>query len=97
MREYEVTVILKPDLDDETRSELIDRVENWLTHSEDEADKPTADHWGQQRLAYPIEKETEGYYILFNSLLDTTKISELERNIQYVDDILRHLVVRKDG
>ena len=96
MREYEVTVILKPDLDADARSELIERVEDWLTHGEDEAEKPVADHWGQQRLAYQIRKETEGYYILYNAVLNPEKIGDLERNIQYTDDILRHLVVRKE-
>ena len=44
MREYEVAVILRPDLDDNARNELIEQVEGWLTHDEDETNKPVADH-----------------------------------------------------
>jgi small subunit ribosomal protein S6 len=97
MREYEVTVILKPDLDDDARSEVLNRVEEWLTQGEEEADKPNVEHWGQRTLAYPIRKYTEGYYVFYEASLNPTSISEIERNVIYVDEILRHLVVRKDS
>lgn len=97
MREYEVTVILKPDLDDDARGEVLTRVEEWLTQGEEEADKPNVAHWGQRTLAYPIRKYTEGYYVFYEVSLNPTSISEIERNIIYVDEILRHLVVRKDS
>ena len=97
MREYEVIVVLKPDLDDEARSQVIERVEGWLGYSEDESTDLTVKHWGQRNLAYPIEKYTEGYYLLYDLELDPTKISDIERNILYLDDVLRHLVVRKQS
>jgi small subunit ribosomal protein S6 len=95
LREYEVTIILKPDLDEEARSQVVERVEDWLTHGEGDEFKPVADYWGQRALAYPIKKYTEGYYILYNAKMDPKRISDVERNILYVDDILRHLVFRK--
>jgi small subunit ribosomal protein S6 len=97
MREYEVTAILKPDLEDEARTQLIERLAGWLTHGSDEDDKPKLDHWGKMRLAYPIEKFRDGYYIYFEALLDPSRISEMERDITYLDDVLRHLVVRKEA
>ena len=97
MREYEVTIILKPDLEDEAQAQLIERLEGWLTHGDGEAAKPKQDHWGRRSLAYPIDKITEGYYILFEASLDPTRIGEVERNIIFAEDVLRHLVVRKDS
>jgi len=97
MREYEVTVVLRPDLDDDSRTELLDRVEGWLTHGEGEDAKPSADHWGLRKLAYPIRKYTEGYYVFYTAQMEPSSVNESERNILYVDDILRHLVVRKDN
>ena len=97
MREYEVTVVLKPDLDDESRAEVLARVEGWLTHGEGEETKPRADHWGQRRLAYEINGYTEGYYVFYLADLEPVKVGEAERNILYVDEILRHLVIRKDA
>ncbi|MCA9916478.1 MAG: 30S ribosomal protein S6 [Anaerolineales bacterium] len=96
MREYEVTVIFKANLDDEARSAVVERVSGWLTHGEDEAAKPVPNVWGQRRLAYAIRKNTEGYYILFDAKLDPERLPDLERNMQYADDVLRYMIVRKD-
>ena len=96
MREYEVTVIFQTNLDDEARSAVVGRVSDWLTHGEDEADKPVQNIWGQRRLAYPIENNNEGYYILFDAKLDPTRLNDIERNMQYNDDILRYMIVRKE-
>ena len=96
MREYEVTVVLKPDLDDESRAEVLARVEGWLTQGDGEEAKPTADHWGQRRLAYPINKQTEGYYVFYRAMMEPSSIRDVERNILYVDEVLRHLVVRSE-
>lgn len=96
MREYEVTVIFKAKLDDEARSTLVERVSGWLTHSETAEDKPVQNVWGQRRLAYPIRKNTEGYYILFDAKLDPERLTDIERNMQYTEDVLRYMIVRKE-
>lgn len=96
MRDYEVTVVIKADIEDDAREELLARLAGWLTHGEAEEDKPVADNWGRRTLAYPIKKHTEGYYLFYNARLDTGRIGETERNILYEDQILRHLFVRKD-
>ncbi|MCA9953699.1 MAG: 30S ribosomal protein S6 [Ardenticatenaceae bacterium] len=96
MREYEVTVIFQTSLDDEARTALTERVSGWLTHGDAEADKPQPNVWGQRRLAYPIRKNTEGYYILYDAKLDPQRLSDIERNMQYTDDILRYMIVRKE-
>jgi small subunit ribosomal protein S6 len=95
MREYEIAVILKPGLEDKDRAQLIERVEGWLTNGE-ESNKPEADHWGQRSLAYPIRKFTEGYYVFYTAKLEPSQVSEFERNVVFAEDVIRHLVIRKD-
>ena len=97
MREYEVTIIIQPQLDDEARTQLIERVSDWLAPEAEEDDKPAQNHWGLRQLAYPIRKYTEGYYVLYDAKIDASRITEIERNMQYSEDILRYLVVRKDS
>jgi len=97
VREYEVTIILQPNLEDAARDELIERVSGWLTHSEDESGKPEINHWGQRQLAYPIRNHNQGYYVLYNAQLDPEKINDLERDMKYVEPLLRYLVVRKEA
>lgn len=96
MREYEVTVIFQANLDDEARSAVEERITTWLTHGDADEDKPVANVWGQRRLAYPIRKSTEGYYILYDAKLDPEQLGEIERNMQYNEDVLRYMIVRKE-
>ncbi len=96
MREYEVTIILRPDLEDEARSEVLERVAGWLSSGSEEADKVSANQWGQRTLAYPIGKYTDGDYVYYEVELEPGDIGDVERNFQYADEILRHLVVRKE-
>ena len=97
MREYEVTIVIRPDLEDSAREELIDRVAGWLTPEGDGAEKPTVNHWGRRSLAYPIRDYEEGYYVLYETTMEPARLHQMERDILYVEDILRHLAIRKES
>jgi small subunit ribosomal protein S6 len=53
------------------------------------------DRWGKRRLAYPIRKETEGIYVLFNFKSLPAFPAELDRISKITDDVLRTLIIRK--
>ena len=95
MREYEVTIIVKPDLEESVRTELLERVSGWLTFGEEEGDKPVANHWGRRRMAYDIEDYSDGYYVLYEAKLEPLEINQIERNLELNEDVLRYLVIRK--
>jgi small subunit ribosomal protein S6 len=95
MREYEVTIIVQPELEESERNELLERVSGWLTFGQEDGAKPVAKHWGRRRLAYDINKFSEGYYVMYEANLDPLQVNQIERNFQFNDDILRYLVVRK--
>ena len=95
MREYEVTVIIQPQLDEAERTQLIERLSNLLIPGSKEDGALVANHWCVRQLAYPIKKFTEGYYVLYEAKLDPTRIKDIERSMQYNEDVLRYLVVRK--
>lgn len=96
MREYEVTVVLKTSLDDDARNALIEQIAGRLNPSGEEATAPRINHWGQRTLAYPIEKERDGYYVLYEATIDPARINGIERDLLYEENVLRHLVVRKE-
>lgn len=96
MREYELTIILQPKLEDSAREEIIERVNGWLTNNDESAEKPEINHWGKRYMAYPIRKNTEGYYVFYEVKIDPKDISDIERNMQYTEDILRYMFVRKE-
>ncbi len=95
MRDYEVTVVIQPQLEDTERNQMIERLDNLLVPGSKEDGALTANHWGVRQLAYPIKKFQEGYYILYEAQIDPTRISDIERSMQYNEDIIRYLVVRK--
>ncbi|OJU12327.1 MAG: 30S ribosomal protein S6 [Clostridiales bacterium 43-6] len=56
----------------------------------------SVDEWGKRRLAYLIDDENEGYYVLVNFTSEPTFITELERIYKITDGVLRNIVIKKD-
>ena len=94
MNDYEVTIIIQPQIEDRERDQLITRISELLVPN---GEKPVINRWGQRKMAYAIKKFTEGYYVLYEAKIDPARIRNIERTFQYNDDILRFLVVRKEA
>ena len=94
MRAYELTVIINPELDDAAFNEIVERVKSWITGSGGEI--TNIDFWGKRKLAYEINKQNEGNYILINANLTPTYCVELERNLSLVESVMRYLLISKD-
>ena len=90
MRKYELVCIVQPDLDETAFKGAVDRVQGWVTESGGSVDK--VDVWGRRRLAFPIHKQRDGQYVLLNVTLDPKSTSDLERNIRYLETVLRHML-----
>ncbi len=97
MREYEVTVILKSNINEDDHNKLIERINAWLVPDEDARGTLMKEkHWGTRKLAYPILKHKEGYYAFYEVQLETDVIPNIERNMQYNENILRYMFIRKE-
>jgi len=96
MREYEFTVVIQPDIEETARNEMLEWLKQQLVTTGATEETMTADHWGRRSLAYPIKDYENGYYVFYSLTLDPTKTAELERNLQFRDELLRHLLVRKE-
>jgi len=94
MREYELVFIIHPDLDENATNEVVERVKGWITEAGGTIDK--VDPWGKRKLAYPIRKQSEGQYFLFNTQMAPTFIVDLERNLRFVEPIMRFLITVVD-
>ena len=93
MREYEMIVILHPDLDENAFKEILDRISGWITQDGGEITK--TDIWGKRTLAYPIRKQREGQYVLMNTKMNPQLGALLERNLRYIESVLRYLIIAK--
>ena len=94
MRNYEIIYIVHPDLDDASFTEVTERVNSWITEAKGEITK--ADHWGKKRLAYPINKQTEGNYMYLETTMGTEVCSTLETNFKVVESVIRFMIVAKE-
>ncbi len=92
MRKYEMLVIL--DATTENQSEEISKIEELLKNLGGTVSK--TDAWGKKTLAYPIRKQTEGYYVLFNFELEPAQTFELRRVLGLRANVYRQLVIVLD-
>ncbi len=93
MRTYEVLFIVSPQVPEEESATLIN---DFKRVAESTGAKLTNEEaWGRRRLAYPIQKFTEGNYHLFVFDSDSS-LSELDRRMRNTETILRHMIVRTD-
>ena len=91
MRQYELIFIVHPDLDDDALNEVIDRVSSWI--SDEDGEITNTELWGKRKLAYPIRKQTEGYYVIMQTKMTMTVDSQLERNFQLLEPVMRYSII----
>ncbi len=94
MNKYEVLYIIKPDVEDEPRAQLIARFADVITNNGGEIEQ--TDEWGKRKFAYPINYIEEGYYVLVNFKAEPGFPAELERNFRITENVLRFIIIKKD-
>jgi small subunit ribosomal protein S6 len=96
MRTYELIFVVDPRVADEDVTTMIQEYRQMITAGGSEI--TGEENWGRRKLAYPIEKLTEGKYVLFNiqSAGGKTSLPEVEHRMRQNDKILRYLTVRTD-
>jgi small subunit ribosomal protein S6 len=95
LRAYELIIIFNPELDESAFKEMIEKVQGWITDSGGQIQK--IDIWGKRQLAYPIHKQKEGQYVLFQSQIDPAYCSELERQLRIQESVLRYLLAVQES
>ncbi|HNX94615.1 MAG TPA: 30S ribosomal protein S6 [Holophaga sp.] len=94
MRRYETIFIASPLLTEEQVDDLVRAAEGIIAEQGGELLK--TDKWGRKKLAYEIQKFSEGYYTLFELNAGPTLIAELERRFRNNDSVIKYLSVRLD-
>lgn len=91
MRNYEIMYILKADLDEAQRAEVMGKLAEIITKNGGEV-KATNESLGLRELAYPIKDETKGYYVVLEAALGKEAIDEFNRLVRINPSVLRHLI-----
>jgi small subunit ribosomal protein S6 len=95
MRHYEVMIILDPSLDERTVSPSLETFLNVIRTSGGSVEK--VDVWGKRRLAYEIDKHSEGIYALVDVNSEPDAVKELDRQLSLTESVLRTKVLRRDA
>jgi len=95
LRDYELVLIISPEVADERFDTIIENVNQFITGRGGVISD--AERWGKRKLAYPIEHFMEGSYVLSRFKLKPTLGKELEANLQISEEVIRHLLIRLSG
>ncbi len=94
MHKYELIFILQADLDEATLDAAVENIETLIKNNQGEITQ--TNRWGKRKLAYPIRKMNEGYYVLVNFDYKPEEVATLKRTIGFNEQILRSSVIRVD-
>lgn len=93
MRDYEIMAILDPEADEQTVAGVVDRITQILSDREGEV--ANVDRWGRRKLAYEINRKSEGNYVLVVFKSDPEALAELDRVLNLADEVIRFKIIRK--
>ncbi|EFV13475.1 30S ribosomal protein S6 [Segniliparus rugosus] len=94
MRQYELMLILDPNIDERTVAPAVDKLLGVVREEGGAVEK--VDVWGRRRLAYEIAKKGEGIYAVVDLKAQSSTVSELDRQLRINETVLRAKVLRKD-
>lgn len=93
-RDYELGFILNPEVNEEQTRAILDRVEQVVANYNGQIVR--INQWGRRRLGYPIEHHRDGFYVFIDMILTPETVIELDRTLKVSEEVLRHLVKRRD-
>jgi small subunit ribosomal protein S6 len=93
LRAYELGVILNGDLDEPAAQERLKALTQQIVAAGGKV-VGQPDWWGRRRMAYPIKKKWDGYYVFYNVLAEGGALDEFERTLRIADEIFRHMLLR---
>ena len=92
MKKYEVMYIIRPNVDEEGKKAVIEKINNVFVKAASTVSE--VKEWGLRELAYEIDGETKGYYVLFNVEATAEACNEFTRRANISENVIRHIVVK---
>lgn len=94
MHKYELMAIINPAVEDRAVAPMIDKFLKVITEAGGILDQ--VDIWGRRRMTYPIQKHSEGIYVVVNMTTGSDSVIELDRQLNLNESVLRTKVLRKE-
>jgi small subunit ribosomal protein S6 len=93
MTKYEAVYIIDPTLEEEQVKGIVEKFNNLVSQN---GELENTEEWGKKKLAYEVQDQKEGYYVLMNFKANPDFPAELERNFKITEGVLKYLIVKKD-
>lgn len=93
-REYETIFILRPDALEDDRNKVIERIESIMERLQGHVLRK--EEWGKRKLAYRVQKHSQGIYYYYLYLGYSDLVGELERNLRILEPVIKYLTVKLD-
>jgi len=93
LRDYELVVILSPEIGDDVVGASIERLVQQGVSSRG-GEVVELNHWGRRRLAYPISRHMEGNYVVSQVKLDPGTVPDLEGSLRISEEVIRHMIIK---
>ena len=90
MNKYESVIIINPAVDEERLNALTTKFTEMINK---DGNVEKAVNLGKKKLAYPVKKNAEGYYVVFYFTANPSLIAELERNYRITDDVIKFMTI----
>lgn len=94
MNKYELALIINAKIEDDARTATLEKAKEYITRFGGEI--TNVDEWGKKKLAYEIQKTSEGFYYFIQFDAQPQVPAQVEENIRIMDNVLRFLCVRQD-
>ena len=95
MNKYELGLVLSANVDEEVRKATFEKAQELITRFGGTVEK--VDDWGKRKLAYEIQKQSEGFFSFTTFAAEPTVPAEIESRVRIMDNVLRYLIIRQDA
>ena len=92
MNNYEILYIIRCDIDDDLKSQVVGKYE---ALARELGNLVSTENWGVKRFAYEIDKQTGGVYVLMNVDCDPAAQAEIDRQMGIDDNVVRRMIIKK--
>lgn len=93
-RDYEIGFVLSPEVNEEQTRAILERIEQIVVNHGGQVVR--VNQWGRRRLAYPIQHHRDGFYVFIDTILTPETVAELDRTLKVSEEVIRHLIKRRD-
>ncbi|MDP2684794.1 MAG: 30S ribosomal protein S6 [bacterium] len=93
IQHYELLMIFPVNLEEKQREEVLKKIFDSITHNEGKVQEPKV--WGNQKLAYDIKHQTNGFYILVEFDQESNKLQKMDADMRLMPELLRYLITKK--